>query len=116
MRYKAAVTKFDARHWWQLPIWKLEEDLVCATGTVPAGFPSDGGSVPFGLRWLVNPTGDVFYPAFKHDYDLKESKLPWVVAAKNFRVDLQVMTTMHPIRVAGVYYGVRLWGVILGKK
>ncbi|MEJ1390138.1 MAG: DUF1353 domain-containing protein [Candidatus Sedimenticola sp. (ex Thyasira tokunagai)] len=112
MKYSAPVTKFDARLPWQLPIWKLEDDLVCATGTVPAGFPSDGASVPLLFRWLFKPTGQLFYPAFKHDHDIKESKLPWVAAADNFRIDIEAMTTMHPARISMAYWGVRLYGVL----
>ena len=53
--------------------WQLTEDLVYEgaddTFTVPAGFETDFGSVPWIVSWLVPSTGDGMVGAFiVHDY------------------------------------------------
>ena len=63
------VQIMPAQRWYMRAKFKILEDWTSPAGTyLPAGFVSDGVSVPFMFRWLVSPTGPVFYAAVIHDY------------------------------------------------
>lgn len=70
--------------WHQLVRYQLREDIVIAGHTVPAGFITDGATVPRWLWWLFPPVDRYFPAAAVHDH-LLESGQPWRVANKFFR-------------------------------
>lgn len=110
---RPAVRHFEPQWFWQLAVWKLEEDYQAATTLVPAGFVWDGGSVPLPFRTIFSPTGKLFYPSSVHDFALA-CGVEWRAAADLLRQELLETTTMHPWRVAVVYWGVRAWGPVRG--
>lgn len=49
--------------------WELLEDYVTPHGvTVPAGFKSNGASVPRIFWWFLDPATEAFEAAIVHDY------------------------------------------------
>ena len=56
--------------------------------TVPAGFITDGASVPRLLWWLFPPVGRYFLAAVVHDW-LLENGMPWREANRKFKQALQ---------------------------
>lgn len=60
------------------------------TFTVPAGYTSQGFSVPRWAWWIITPTSDkrTLVPAGKHDYCYDEHVVSRRVADKYFRDDL----------------------------
>ena len=48
--------------------WKLIHAFPTAWHTVPAGFVSNGASVPRPLWWLISPATDFFEAAVVHDH------------------------------------------------
>jgi len=57
-------------HWWKRATWKLLEDYTSHNGAVdvPAGFITDGATIPLLFRWIFSPTGKYFGAAIVHDY------------------------------------------------
>ena len=68
--------------------YKLEQPLELVGIKVPAGFITDGASVPRALWWLFPPTGRYFQAAVVHDY-LLSLGFKWGVALAHFRKALQ---------------------------
>lgn len=70
--------------------WRLLEDFKfdgpdLSKMVIPAGFVTDGTSVPLILRWLFSPTSILFLPAVVHDYGYKHDHI-W---CKGHNGDLQ---------------------------
>jgi len=63
MQYSKLIVTKITRH-----KWRLVEDLITPFGTVPAGFETDGASVPRALWWLFSPAGVLFQASVIHDY------------------------------------------------
>lgn len=49
-------------------VYVLQEDTVINGMLIPKGFPSDGHSVPWFLRWIVSNHSLPIAAAFYHDY------------------------------------------------
>ncbi len=96
--------------WWQQPSYKLQKPVYCAGFFVPAGFVSDGASVPR-LFWpLFPPMGRYFKAALVHDY-LLEQQIPRKTADQVFKVALYELQ-IKPWRVSVMYYAVRFWSIL----
>lgn len=59
-RINPNVTKIAKRK------WKLNEPFY----GIPAGFVTDGASVPRPLWWFIDPAGEAFEAAIVHDFKL----------------------------------------------
>jgi len=87
------VVKFiPADKWYKRAKWELKEEYMSANGRtkVPAGFVTDGASIPFFLRWLFSPTGRYFGAAIVHDYILVTAG-DWKRANKEFEQELDAL-------------------------
>ena len=90
-------------------LYELMEDFHSECGiTVPAGFRSDGISLPRGFRWIVAPTGLGFNAALVHDCLLYQD-YSWEVAVTKFEEQL-VHDDVPYWRKKAYVWGVRLWG------
>ncbi len=49
-------------------LWQLLEDFQWEGHKIPAGFITDGGSIPRCFQWYLNPTGIFFVCFIIHDY------------------------------------------------
>ena len=104
-------------------VYTLLEDLVIAwngkTLYVPAGFKSDGASVPrFFWRWVF-PPGDsrALLAAFAHDYIYRKHPENWSKAdADNMFYDLLRQNGVPYLNAQRAYWGVRLFGGSSWKK
>lgn len=78
--------------WWKRAKWKLLESYTSNNGkvTVPAGFVTDGASIPFVFRWLFSPTGKYFGAAIIHDY-LLVSQQGWNRANAEFEFEMKFL-------------------------
>ena len=88
--------------------WELLDNEVICDYTIPAGFISDGLSLPWFLRSLLNPTGHGFRAAVLHDYLLQHSTLTRKDCARAFRKALKLSNVALPVRQL-YYLGVRAW-------
>lgn len=50
---------------------QLQQDLIHEYGVVPAGFITDGFTLPWFVRWFHHPFGQGVEAAIVHDYELK---------------------------------------------
>lgn len=66
-------------HWLGRVRYRLLEDLLVAGYNVPAGFITDGASVPRGLWNLFPPIGRYLVAAIVHDHAL-ESGRGWTIS------------------------------------
>lgn len=94
-------------------VFTLLEPLVCEGITVPAGFKSDGASVPRFFWRVVFPPGDTkaLLAAFVHDFIYRTHPAGWTRAAADnlFRkLLLEGGVPKHSADIA--YLGVRLFG------
>ena len=48
--------------------WKVVQDWHTPFGVVPAGFSSDGASIPRPLWWFSHPGAEFFEASIFHDY------------------------------------------------
>ena len=48
--------------------WRVTETVLLHGVQVPAGFTTDGASVPKAFWWLLHPAGEAFEAAIVHDY------------------------------------------------
>ena len=94
-------------------VYRLLEPLVYGDLTVPAGFESDGASVPRFFWRIVFPPGDqkALRAAFLHDYIYRTHPAGWSRAAADElfrRVLIEDGVSRNSAALA--YYGVRLFG------
>lgn len=94
-------------------IYTLKQDLHVEGLTVPAGFSSDGASVPRFFWRLVFPPGDqkALRAAFVHDWIYRTHPEGWIRAAADalFR-RLLISDGMPEYRAYLAWLGVRLFG------
>ena len=76
--------------------------------TIPAGFESDGLTMPPFLRALYSPFGKGLKAAILHDYLLEETELSREQCAEEFRLQLQRDKIKKSISKV-MYLGVKLW-------
>lgn len=94
-------------------VYTLLEPLTCADLTIPAGFPSDGASVPRFFWRLVFPPGDpsALRAAVIHDYIYRNHPPGWIrKAADDLFRDLLIQDGTPLFRAYAAYYAVRLFG------
>lgn len=94
-------------------LYRLNTDLEVADCVIPAGFVSDGASVPKWFWSVFPPVRDYFGAAVKHDYDLKNG-VPWMEAANSFNESL-TFENIKPIRRVVMVTFVKLYGIVTGK-
>ena len=96
--------------WGQARQWRLIGDWEYNGIRVPAGFITDGASVPRILYWLFEPTGVLFLPAIVHDYFYATQQISRAEADKIFRENVIRESNI----VAGylAWIGIRLFGWI----
>ncbi len=124
--------------WYHRTRYKILDDLEIAGETIPAGFISDGASVPgfifylvpwlilfvlgFPFHWvflLIGIFTNTYVPsigryaaaAFLHDYILSQS--PRAVADRKFKIALKELSVTRWVRKL-LYYGVRYYSLLLG--
>jgi len=94
-------------------IFTLRENLTVEGITVPAGFSSDGASVPRFFWRLVFPPGDqkALKAAFVHDWLYRTHPDGWLrEAADNLFLKLLIEEGMPKYRAVLAWIGVRLFG------
>ena len=98
-------------------VFVLREDIeICWDGksfTIPAGFKSDGASVPCFFWRVVFPPGDhrAMRAAFAHDYIYRIHPDGWTRAeADRMFYELLIKGGIPEIRARLAYLGVRLFG------
>jgi len=86
------VEFIPADHWWQPAKWKLKESYTSHNGEVrvPAGFITDGASIPWIFRRMFSPTGRYFGAAIIHDYILAKD-WDWKNANHQFEVEMTAL-------------------------
>jgi len=80
---------------------------------IPAGFQSDGASVPRFFWWCVFPPGDVHAlgAAFLHDFIYRTHPVGWTrEAADKLFLDTLIEDGVPKWRAYKAYWGVRLFG------
>jgi len=94
-------------------VYRLLEPITYKDLTVPAGFESDGASVPRFFWRSVFPPGDskALYAAFVHDYIYRTHPEGWTkhMADKAF-LDLLIQGGIRKISAYKAYLGVVLFG------
>ena len=94
-------------------IFTLREDLTVEGITVPAGFSSDGASVPRFFWRLVFPPGDqkALRAAFVHDFLYRTHPEGWLrESADMLFLKLLIENGMPKFRAVLAWLGVRLFG------
>jgi len=92
MDNKIVVEFIPATKWYRRAMWKLTKAYNSHNGeiTVPAGFVSDGASIPFFVRPWFSPTGKYFGAAIVHDYVLVSTH-EWKNANHQFWKELNAL-------------------------
>lgn len=99
-------------------LYRLEEDLVVRTWdgdtpqcvfAVPAGFQTDGATVPRFLWWLIPKMGRHSRAAFAHDWLYRRAEVPRFFADACFRLFLHGLGVPW-YRQLAMYWAVRLFG------
>lgn len=109
MQIKVQVHTSDA----QGNVYTLLEPLTCRDLTVPAGFKSDGASVPRIFWRIVFPPGDsrALRAAMIHDYIYREHPTGWTrEAADELFHNLLIEDGVSAFSASLAYWGVRLFG------
>ena len=103
------------KKWWNRACWELLRGYASKNGhvKVPAGFITDGASVPIFFRWLVSPTGSYFGAAIVHDFVLV-TEGDWGKANREFDAELKALNISHSWRRLLVG-AVRIWAWLRGK-
>lgn len=95
--------------------WRLLCDYVSHNGhvNVPAGYVTDGATVPVLMRWVISPTGSYFGAAIVHDYIL-DTTGNWDYANSEFKSELSALKTPKIVMTI-LMYGVRFWAMAPNK-
>jgi hypothetical protein len=89
--------------------WRLAEAWVTPFGVIPAGFETDGASVPRFLWWFASPTGKLFEASIIHDWHYqnaintkKAADAAFFITARKFGVGyLKARTAWLAVRLFG---------------
>lgn len=116
------MTKLPLGEW---RLWRLDEPLAYKNVRVPAGFTSDGASVPRPLWWLLPSWGRYSSAAIVHDYlcrmiDNPPDPLPMPVSTRreadavfyDAMVECGVNTTLRLL----IWSSVRLYAILWRKR
>lgn len=122
IQYDAEASRILKKdHWRVVDTFKFYEGSADTLRwvVVPAGFLTDGATIPWFLRWIVSPWGDHGQAAAVHDYLVEYASL----YQNNERVTIDRKTTDSifntAMRASGVstfkrrlmYCAVRLWSI-----
>jgi len=112
------LKRIEAEYWWQLTKWELLEDYVLLGWIIPAGFRSDGLTIPLGLRWLFQPTGKGFEAGILHDYMLAQRKTSGNTRAYIATVFKKALVRLYTHRhiITVLYTGVRMYDCYIAAK
>jgi len=105
------VVKFiPAKYWWKRAKWELQEEYISSNGEVkvPAGFITDGASIPMFARAWFSPTGRYFGASIVHDYILVTER-DWSKANDQFEAELNALGITKWRKVL-LLASVKLWG------
>ena len=97
-------------HWWQKPRYRLLNPVHCAGFEVPAGFISDGATVPRLLWPLFPPVGKYLKATLVHDFLLTKNPRDRRTADMAFRQCLHSLG-ITPWRANVMFWAVRGYGV-----
>lgn len=95
--------------WWQRPYYQLINNIECAGHSVPAGFISDGATVPRIFWPIFPPIGRYLKATLVHDYYLQQG-YSRKQADHHFKACL-IALNVEPWRVNVLFYAVRVYGV-----
>ena len=108
------IVKFvPAEDWWHSTKWELVEQYESINNevVVPAGFVSDGASIPRVFRLFFSPTGQYFSAAIIHDYIIVYEK-NWNLANAQFNAELKNLG-IAAWRRHTLVWGVKVWGQVM---
>lgn len=96
--------------WWHRPYFKVLNHIECAGHHIPAGFISDGATVPRILWPIFPPIGRYLKATLVHDYYL-------TMGIERRQCDIWFKECLEelsitPWRVTAMFYAVRVYGVI----
>lgn len=72
------------KRWYRQARYRITKEVVVDNVRVPAGFVSDGATVPLLLRWAFPPLGRYFPAALVHDFLLVQGE-SWGHSNRVFR-------------------------------
>ena len=103
------------RSWSELTEYQLVDDFSHRGYLVPAGFITDGASIPYGMRDTFNPMGKPFPAAILHDHKCKRNDYSRKQADKELYRDLQ-SCGVNKRRAWLMYAAVRAYAITTGKR
>lgn len=89
--------------------WRLIADYHISGHTIPAGFESDGATVPRFLWWYVPPTGPYLPAVLIHDFLYQHAIGSKAQADKTFYTALQQLPVGR-CKSRLMYWGVKIFG------
>lgn len=96
-------------NWLQRPKYQLLNNIECAGHHVPAGFVSDGATVPRIFWPIFPPIGRYLKATLVHDYYLQKG-IDRKTCDQHFKQCL-IALNVEPWRVNAMYYAVRGYGI-----
>ena len=103
------VTRFKERVFILDDVLLYESDLLACIVEIPAGFSSDGASVPKALWWMYHPFGRYLRAAVVHDWFCVTQSINYKEAALVFREAMKVCG-VNKWRRNKMYWAVKLFG------
>lgn len=91
----------------------LIADWVTPFGTIPAGFVSDGASIPRPLWWFTHPFAELLEASVVHDYHYENaigSKAIADAAFKTVATDYKTFNSTAPWKIRVAHFFVRKFG------
>lgn len=116
MERDTIIVKFiPAEKWYHNAMWELIEDYTSTNEAVnvPAGFKTDGATIPLFFRWIFSPTGRYFGAAIIHDYVLV-AEWDWDKANDEFEKEM-IALGVKGWRRFFILNAVKVWGWIQTK-
>jgi len=95
--------------------WEVVHDFFNPWMKVPAGFRTDGASIPIGLRWLFPHGGPKFAAAVVHDYLYRTGKTTRKKADEIF-YNMMIANGEVEWKAKAMYAGVRAGGWVVWNK
>ncbi len=95
--------------------FRTTRDIEAFGFLVPAGYPTDLASIPWCLRWLCPKFGPWDWATILHDCLCEYKLCSRFMADAIFREDMAKYGVPRWRRIM-MYYGVRAWAVLTGKK
>lgn len=99
-------------HWWGRPRLRLSKSMHICGHEVPAGFSTDGATVPRLFWALAHPFGKGLQAAVLHDW-LLASSVPRAIADREYHLAL-LACDVKPGAARILWAAVRLWSLTAG--